>query len=75
MKITVKLIGPLMYEAGFSEKEIEIGDGSTVESLLEAIGFVRPRPKVITCNGRAVVPNEILAEGDRVAVSPIYSGG
>jgi sulfur carrier protein ThiS len=75
MKITVKLIGPLMYEAGFSEKEIEIGDGSTVEALLEAVGLARPRPKVITCNGRAVVPNEILAEGDRVAVSPIYSGG
>jgi molybdopterin converting factor small subunit len=75
VKVTVKLIGPLIYEAGFSEKEIEIGEGATIEALLEAVGLVRPRPKVITRNGRAVVPNESLAEGDRVAVSPIYSGG
>lgn len=75
MKVTVKLIGPLIYEAGFSEKELEIGDGSTVEALLEAVGLVRPRPRVVTRNGRAVVPNESLAEGDRIAVSPIYSGG
>jgi sulfur carrier protein ThiS len=75
VKVTLKLIGPLMYEAGFSEKEVEIGAGTTVEALLESVGLVRPRPKVVTRNGRAVVPNEALAEGDRVAVSPIYSGG
>jgi sulfur carrier protein ThiS len=75
MKVTVKLIGPLMYEAGFSEKEIEVGAGATIEALLESVGLVRPRPKVVTRNGRAVVPNEALAEGDRIAVSPIYSGG
>ena len=75
MRVTVKLIGPLMYEAGFSEKDVEVGDGTTIEALLEAVGLVRPRPKIVTRNGRAVVPNEILAEGDRVAVSPIYSGG
>ena len=75
MKVTVKLIGPLIYEAGFSEKEVETQAGSTVETLLLALGLVRPRPKIVTRNGRAVAPNEILAEGDRIAVSPIYSGG
>lgn len=75
MKVTVKLIGPLIYEAGFSEKEIEIGSGATVESLLEKINLSRPRPKVVIRNGKAVVPNEVLADGDRIAVSPIYSGG
>jgi len=75
MKVTVKLIGPLIYEAGFSEKEIEMGSGSTVETLLEKIRLSRPRPKVVIRNGKAVVPNEVLADGDRIAVSPIYSGG
>ena len=75
MKVTVKLIGPLIYEAGFSEKEIEIGTGSTVESLIEKIKLSAPRPRVIIRNGKAVAPNEALADGDRIAVSPIYSGG
>ncbi len=75
MKVTVKLIGPLIYEAGFSEKEIEIGAGSTVESLLEKIRLAKPRPKVVIRNGKAVAPGETLDEGDRIAVSPIYSGG
>jgi molybdopterin converting factor small subunit len=75
MKVTIKLIGPLIYEAGFSEKDIEAEAGSTVGALLLTIGLVRPRPKIVTRNGRAVVPNETLAEGDRIAVSPIYSGG
>ena len=75
MKVTVKLIGPLIYEAGFSEKQIEVGAGATVETLLEKIRLSKPRPKVVMRNGKAVVPGEILADGDRIAVSPIYSGG
>jgi sulfur carrier protein ThiS len=75
MTVTVKLIGPLIYEAGFGEKEIEIRDGSTVETLLERIRLTQPRPRIIIRNGKAVAPSEILADGDRIAVSPIYSGG
>ena len=75
MKVTVKLIGPLIYEAGFSEREVEIGAGATVESLLEKIRLTKPRPKVVIRNGKAVASGEILDEGDRIAVSPIYSGG
>jgi molybdopterin converting factor small subunit len=75
MKVTVKLIGPLIYEAGFSEKDFEAEAGSTIETLLRAVGLFRPRPKIVTRNGRAVSPHETLAEGDRIAISPIYSGG
>jgi len=75
MKIKVKLIGPLIYEAGFSEKEIEVEAAITAGDLLKQIALVRERPKIMTRNGRAIAPEEILEEGDRIAVSPIYSGG
>jgi len=75
MKIQVKMIGPLMYEAGFSEKEIEVPASTTADSLLDLIKVSRQRPKIMTRNGRAIAPEEHLSEGDRIAVSPIYSGG
>lgn len=75
MKIQVKMIGPLMYEAGFSEKVIEVPAATTADSLLDLIKVSRQRPKIVTRNGRAVAPDEHLSEGDRIAVSPIYSGG
>jgi molybdopterin converting factor small subunit len=75
MRVQVKMIGPLMYEAGFSEKELEVPDRTTVSFLLSLIQIKKERPKIITRNGRAVAPEEELQDGDRIAVSPIYSGG
>jgi sulfur carrier protein ThiS len=75
MKIQVKIIGPLMYAAGFSVKEMEVPAGTTVESLTDLIGIPKERPRIVTLNGAAVPPDAALAEGDKVAVSPIYSGG
>jgi len=73
--VRVKLIGPLMYEAGFSEKDFDVPAATTVEALLDLIAVPRQRPKIVTRNGRAVAPEEHLADGDKIAVSPIYSGG
>jgi sulfur carrier protein ThiS len=75
MKITVKLIGPFVQLFGFSEKELEVAGGMTADALIGLVGIDRSRPKIVTRNGRAVVPDEALADGDRVVVSPIYSGG
>ncbi len=75
MRVQVKMIGPLMYEAGFSEKELEVPDRATVSLLLSLIQVKKERPKIITRNGRAVAPEEELQDGDRIAISPIYSGG
>jgi len=75
VKIQVKIIGPLMYAAGFSEKDIEVPAGTTVEGLIASIGLPPERPRIVTLNGGAVTLDAILAEGDKVAVSPIYSGG
>ncbi len=75
MKITVKLIGPFVQLFGFSEKELDVPAGTTADGLIDLVSIDRSRPKIVTRNGRAVVPDEALAEGDRVVISPIYSGG
>ena len=75
MRIKVKLIGPLIYEAGFSEKEIEVPAETTADALLDLLAIAKQRPKIMTRNGQAVAAHELLADGDRIAVSPIYSGG
>ncbi len=75
MRIRVKMIGPLMYEVGFSEKEVEVPADTTAEALLDLIAVSRQRPRIMTRNGRAIAPQEVLEDGDKIAVSPIYSGG
>jgi molybdopterin converting factor small subunit len=75
MKIKVKLIGPLMYEAGFNEKDIEAPAGTTVGALLDLVAIAKERPKIVIRNGKAAAPEELLQDGDKISVSPIYSGG
>jgi sulfur carrier protein ThiS len=75
IKITVKLIGPLINLAGFSEKTLEFTAETTVEEILASLPIDPQRPKIVTRNGQAVAPGEKLKDGDRLAISPIYSGG
>ncbi len=75
MKITIKVIGPLIYEAGFSEKEFEVPPATTAAAALGLVHIPKRRPKIVTRNGKAVAPQEHLADGDQIAISPIYSGG
>ena len=75
MKIKIKVIGPLMYEAGFSERDLEVPSAITAEALLDMVSIPRKRPRIVTRNGKAVAAGELLADGDKIAVSPIYSGG
>ena len=75
MKVTVKLIGPLIYEAGFSEKELEVPESVTTDRLVELLGIGKERPRIVTRNGKAVAPLDALEAGDRIVISPIYSGG
>jgi len=74
MTVTVKLIGPLVYAAGFSERELELPGPVTAGELLARLR-VAELPTIVTRNGHAVSTRDPLAEGDRVVISPIYSGG
>ncbi len=75
MKIKVKVIGPLIYDAGFSERVLEVPSGTTTETLLALVSIPKQRPRIVTRNGKVVAPDEHLVEGDKIAISPIYSGG
>jgi len=75
MKVTVKLIGPFIQAFGFSEKELECQAGTTADGFVALVHIDNARPKIVTRNGRAVAPDEELADGDRIVISPIYSGG
>jgi molybdopterin converting factor small subunit len=75
VKVTVKLIGPLVYVAGFSEKDLALPGPATADELLARVNIGRHRPTILTRNGRAVGPHDVLEDGDRVVISPIYSGG
>ena len=75
MKVTVKLIGPFVQAFGFSEKEMNVPAETTADGLVALVNIDKARPKIVTRNGRAVAPDEALAGGDRLVISPIYSGG
>jgi molybdopterin converting factor small subunit len=75
MKITVKLIGPFVQAAGFSEKTFDVPAGTTLDELVGQVGLDKGRPKIVTRNGAAVGPAEPVAESDRIVIAPIYSGG
>ena len=75
MKVTLKLAGGLVHTLGFSEREVETPPGTTVAELLDAIGVDRTRPVIVGRNGWAIDLVEEVLEGDRILVSPVFSGG
>lgn len=75
MKVTVKLIGPLIYEGGFSEKVLELPGRVTAGELAGLVKIDRKRPVIMTRNGKAVASGDLVEDGDRVVISHIYSGG
>jgi sulfur carrier protein ThiS len=75
VKVTVKLIGPLIYEGGFSEKAVTLPKPMTVGELSAYVKINKKRPTIITRNGKAVAAGDLVNDGDRVVISHIYSGG
>ncbi len=64
-----------VFAAGWSERVLEVPAGTTPDGLVAAIKLDRGRPRIVTRNGAAIGPEEPVREGDRIAVSPLYSGG
>jgi sulfur carrier protein ThiS len=75
MQITLKLTGGFAHTMGFSHRELDVEPGSTVADILDATGIDRARPMIIARNGWAVETAEPVEAGDRILVSPIFSGG
>jgi len=75
MKVAVKLVGGFVHTVGFSEKELELPPGTTAGALLATIGIDRSRPTIVARDGWAITPDELIRAGDRIVISPIFSGG
>jgi sulfur carrier protein ThiS len=75
MRITVKLIGGFIYTVGFSEKQVDVAPGTTAAQLLATFAIDPARPMIIGRNGHAIHSDEEIREGDRIVISPVFSGG
>jgi len=75
MKITVKLAGGFVQTVGFSQKDLDVEPGMTVADVLAALAIDDTRPMIIARNGWAVSVDEEVRAGDRILVSPVFSGG
>jgi sulfur carrier protein ThiS len=75
MKVTVKLAGGFVHTVGFSHREMDVEPGTTVGDILDAIAIDRGRPMVIARNGHGAKVDEVVEAGDRILVSPVFSGG
>jgi len=75
MTITVKLVGGLIHTLGFSERVLDLPAGTTVAGLLEAIGIDPARPLIIGRSGWALETDDEVHDGDRILISPVFSGG
>jgi len=75
MKVTVKLVGGLVYKVGFAERELEVPPGTTAGSLLAGLGIDTPGSVITTRNGWGMAEDEEAREGDRILISPPFSGG
>lgn len=56
------------------EREVEVGEGATVEDLLERLGY--DRESVLVRRGKKlVVEEEKLSEGDELEILRVVTGG
>jgi sulfur carrier protein ThiS len=75
MRVTIKLVGGLVHTVGFSEREVDLPVGTTVAGLLDAIGIDPARPLIVGRSGWAIETDDEVDEGDRILISPVFSGG
>ena len=75
MKVTVRLVGGLVHTVGFAEEQIDLPAGTTPGALLAGLGIDRPGSVLTTRNGHGIALDEALGEGDRILISPPFSGG
>jgi molybdopterin synthase sulfur carrier subunit len=79
MKVTVKFFARYRDIVGKSEIEVELGDGSTVASLIAKLSDqytdFPADPSMVAVNAEYVDNEVTLSKGDEVAFFPPFSGG
>jgi molybdopterin converting factor small subunit len=80
MRIELKLYASLARfmpdeTGGSAAKTLEVGEGTTISELLEAMKVPVNAVKLIFLNGTHAKGDRVLKEGDRVGVFPPVAGG
>jgi sulfur carrier protein len=68
IKVTVREIGKK------GERKVQLTSPITIAELLEQLGYNR-ETVVIKLNGKIVVEEERISEGDSIEILPIVTGG
>jgi molybdopterin converting factor small subunit len=79
MKIEVRLFatlaGYLPTAPGRGPGILEVPDGSTVGVVVSSLGISEEMPAVTLVNGRDAAPEQVLKDGDVLALFPPLAGG
>ena len=80
MKIELKLYASLArfmpdQKGGSASSVIDVGEGTTISELLEALRVPANAVKLIFLNGVHAKRDQVLKEGDRVGIFPPVAGG
>lgn len=54
---------------------LDISDGMSVQGLLDQLNIAADEPKIMFLNGIHARLNDLLKDGDRVAIFPPIAGG
>jgi sulfur carrier protein ThiS len=54
---------------------LELPDGTSVAALLSQLEILPDEPKIIFRNGIHAKPDDVIKDGDRIAVFPPVAGG
>jgi sulfur carrier protein ThiS len=60
---------------GRAAKEIEIGEGTTVEQAIQQAGFPKDSPCTRHVNGSPAFDSDVLTEGSVLTLVPQVNGG
>lgn len=81
IEITVRLFATLRQQAGWSQKTLEVEEGTTLRDLLKELESVEDsvelsgRPVYAAVNKEYADTERVLSAGDEVALFPPVSGG
>jgi molybdopterin converting factor small subunit len=79
LKVKVKLFGIFRKYLPKESKEptfwMEFEEGAILEEILSRLGIPKEEPKALVHNHRAGKREQILADGDVVAIFPPVAGG
>lgn len=78
MKIEVKLFATFAFylpETSAGSRTLEVTTGSTVRQVVTLLGVPDGMPAIILVNGRDADPEQVLEDGDVLAMFPPLAGG